>query len=73
MADVKTDEGRKLPEEEYASLPPENRAVLEWLRGYMSEGLTEEEQRYWEELRQFAEKHPFTFRGEGGSEEATCR
>lgn len=70
MADTKTGHDRKLTESEYASLPPENRAVLEWLRDYMSEPLTEEEKRYWRELNEFVQDHPFTFRGEGDDEEA---
>lgn len=65
MGDTKTDERRHgLTESEYAKLPPENRAALEWLREYMATPLTEEDKDYWREFRAFVDAHPFTFRGE---------
>jgi hypothetical protein len=70
MADTKMKSMKSaLTPSEYASLPPENRAVLEWLDDYMSTPLTEEQGEYWREVSEFVEKHPFTFRGEGQDEE----
>ncbi len=67
MGDAKTGSAGQLTESEYARLPPENRAVLEWLREYMSEPLSDEEKAYWREVREFVDGHPFTFRQEASS------
>ena len=56
MADTKTGNGRGLTESEYASLPPENRAVLAWPAEYMSTPLTNEEKEYWQELREIVSR-----------------
>jgi hypothetical protein len=68
MGDTKTDETRHgLTESEYAKLPPENRAALEWLCEYMATPLTDEEKAYWRELSRFVEDHPFTFDGKASA------
>ena len=71
MASTEIRSRSELTESEYASLPPENRALLEWLSEYMSKPLTDEEKKYWRELGEFVAERPFTFRGESEDADAS--
>jgi len=63
MAEAKVDDGRGTAGEERRDLSPEARAMLEWVDGYTSRPLTDEEHARWEERARFAEENPLTLRG----------
>lgn len=71
MADADTDRKGQPAGSKYATLPPENRAVLEWLEEYTSKPLSADADEYWREMGEFVESHPFTFRRECDDETST--